>query len=277
MDVRETYTRTAETNEKFQRSYTRTFRVVTDDPHIGPAVVRESVGIAIGETYSTGSEYDDGAYCLNKSASCTSEDGKQWVVTVSYGPPPDPENPNNESPTLQPPEMSWSFDPRQRPIEVDIEGRTICNTVGDPFATAVLRDDSRPVLSVVRNEAFFNAPMAWMLRDTVNSDAFLGAPAGTVKVSNISSQRQFSSEFGFYWKTSYEFTYDADGFDTKLVNAGLRALDDEGNLKNILVQGTPISEPVLLSEQGEQLDPNAPPHILKFKVYNETSFGVFNF
>lgn len=279
VDIKETYTRTAETNERFQRSYTRTFRVLTDDPHTGPAIVREAVGIAVGDTYSTGTEYDDFAYCLNKSASCTSEDGKQWVVTVSYGPPPDSSDPNNvENPLLQPYEISWGFAQFERPVEYTIYGEPICNTLNDPFSTAIMRDDSRPVLSITRNEAFFPAGLAYLLRDCVNSDSFMGAGRGQAKVSNISSQRQFNTNFGFYWKTSYEFTFDAGGYDKFILNAGLREFDPQTRqIKNILSQGVPITEPALLDQFGRQLQPGTPPYIRRFKVYFEVPFSIFNF
>lgn len=278
VSVTELYTRSAETNEKFQRSYTRTFQVITSNPRTGPAVVREAVDIAVGDAYVTDTEYDDYAYCLNKSASCTSEDGKQWTVTLSYGPAPDPNTNDSENPLEQPYEISWSFAQFERPAEQTINGEPIVNVVGDPFSTAIMRDDSRPVLSITRNEAFFPAGLAYLLRDCVNSDTFMGAGQGQAKVSNISSVRQYSPTFGFYWKTSYEFTFDAGGYDKQILNQGLREKDQStGQIKNILSQGVPITEPVLLDQMGRELPAGAPPHFRRFKVYFEVPFSTFNF
>lgn len=275
VSVKELYTRTSEINEKGQRSYTRTFQVITDDQWTGPAVVREAVGIAVGDTYLTSTEYDDYAYCLSKSASCTAEDGKQWTVTVAYGPPPETDSQN---PLNDPPEITWSFSQFQRPAEQTRNGEAIVNVCGDPFANEISRDDSRPILSITRNEAFFSAALAYLYRDCVNSDSFMGASAGQAKVSNISSTRQFNPNFGFYWKTSYEFSFDAAGYEKQILNIGLRERDQNtGQIKHILKQGVPITEPVLLDQQGRELPSGNPPHFLKFPIYFEVPFAAFNF
>ena len=141
-----------------------------------------------------------------------------------------------------------------------------------------MRDDSRPVLTIVRNEASFNAGLAWLYRDCVNSDAFFDAGPGMVKVSNISATRKWNPLFGWYWPVSYEFTFDANGYAKYLLNQGFRELDsDTGKLKLVTVNGVPVSEPVLLSKKGQVMPPNSPPYGLKFDIYYEASFGVFNF
>lgn len=273
VSVKETYIRTAETNEKFQRTYTRTFTVITDDPWTGPAVVREAVPIAIADTYDTGTEYDTGAYCLTKNATCTADDGKQWTVTANYGPPP--ENTAGD-PLSKPWEIDWSFAPYERPADQDSNGAPIVNTVGDPFSTATMRDDSRPVLTIVRNEATFSPALAYLYRDTVNSDDFFGASPGQVKVSNISGKRDFDPIYGFFWAVTYAFTFDAAGYSKFILNQGFRELDtNTGKLKNVTVQGVPVSEPVLLSKKGQAMPPNSPPFYCQFDLYFQAAFQPF--
>jgi len=276
MEVTELYTRTSELNEKGQRTYTRTFLVVTDDPDIGAGVVREAVGIARGQTYETSTEYDNFAFCKSISASCKDDDGKGWTVTVSYGPPEAGQENPTENPLAAPASVAWSFAQFERPVDKTVDGEAIVNSAGDPFANEIMRDDSRPVFSYSRNEASFNASLAYSYRDTVNSDSFMGAGPGQVKVSNISGARQYDANYGYYWQVTYEFQFSADGFEKKIVSAGLREKNDDGKLENILVQGKEINDPALLDKKGKKVPPGGPPHIHEFKVYNETSFSAFN-
>lgn len=274
--VTPTWNRSSDLNEKGERTYTLTYYVETDDPEIGAGVVREAVGWVRGEPYQTSTEFDNGAFCVGINASCKDDDGLGWTVTVNFGPPPQGQDSPTENPLNQPSQVAWSFAQFERPVDKTVDGEAIVNTAGDPFANEILRDDSRPVLAFTRNEASFNASLAYSYRDTVNSDPFMGAAPGQVKVSNISGARQFDPNFGFYWTVSYEFMFSADGFEKKIVSAGLREKNDQGKPANILVQGQPINDPALLDKKGKQLKPGAPPHIQEFKIYNETSFSAFN-
>jgi hypothetical protein len=268
----EIYDRQSSINEKGETTYQRLFQVVTTNPKDGAYLARIAPGVAVGDQYATTTEFDTNAFCLGIQTRCTAEDGKTWETTVDYGPAPDAgQNPLNE-----PPEVSWSFAQFEREIDRDINGRAIANSAGDPFLNQLVRDDSRPILSVTRNEAFFNAQLAYWYRDVVNSDPFFGANPGQVKVSNISASRQFSDQIGFYWKVSYEFAFNAEGWRKKVLSMGLREKKN-GKLQNILVNGTPITEPMLLGQNGEQLAQNGTPYALEFDVYNKAPFSVFGF
>lgn len=274
--VHQKWNRSSDLNEKGERTYTLTYDVETDDPETGAGAVREAVGWFRGEPYSTSTEFDPGAFCVGINSSCKDDDGLGWTVTVNFGPPPQGQDSPTENPLNQPAQVSWSFSGFTRPVDQTIDGEAIVNTAGDPFANAIERDDSRPLLSISRNEASFNASLAYSYRDTVNSDSFMGAGPGQVKVSNISGDRQYDPNFGFYWTVSYEFEFNSEGFETKIVAAGLRQKGDNGKPENILVQGQPINDPMLLDKKGKQLKPGAPPHVQEFKIYNETSFSAFN-
>ncbi len=269
ISIHEMPSRSFQLNSSWERNYKHIVQVITDDKYDTAVDVFEAVGITIADVHPL----DSGAYCLAVDINCTEEYGKKWLCNYDYGAPPEGQNPG-EDPTLQPPEFSWTGIQFERPVDFDRDGKAIVNKAGDVFQTAVMRDDSRPMLQVVRNELTFNPALAWRLRDVVNSSEFLGAPAGKVKSSYPTASRKWSNEYGFYWVVTYQFTFDSDGFSKKLLNQGLREkIEDE--LKNIMVQGVPITEPVLLDESGKQAEPDAPPVVLDFDVYNEVDFGVF--
>lgn len=180
------------------------------------------------------------------------------------------------NPLNKPYEVNWSFAQFEREIEQDINGKAIANSAGDPFLLRLTRDDSRPILQVSRNEPSFNAQLAYWYRDVVNTDSFFGADAGQVNVSNISASRQFNTNIGFYWKVSYEFAFNAEGWKKKVLSQGLMEKKN-GKLQNVLVNGTPITEPVLLAQDGSKLQENGTPYILEYEVYNKAPFSAFGF
>lgn len=260
--------RQASINSKYEPSYTHTYLVETDDPYTSPAAVRNSVGFGIGDSYT----YDANAKCTSVSASCTSEDGLWWTVTVEFGKWEEkPENPLDK-----PLEIEWSFAQFEKDVDEDVDGKAVVNKAGDPFLETIKKDDSRPILSITRNEASFNYALAYQYRDVVNRSPFYGAPKGTVKVSNISSSRQFDANFGYYWTTKYEFSFALEGWKKKVLNVGMREKDGNKR-KNVLVNGVPVNDPVPLDKDGKVMPPGNPPLVLEFKVYPEADFSVFNF
>ena len=177
----------------------------------------------------------------------------------------------------EPPEIQWGFAQFQRNTDRAIDGTAIVNSAKDPFSDPVEIDDSRPVLSVTRNELTFNSSLAYIYRDAVNSDVFQGAAKGQVKVSNISSTRvkHPNTSIGFFWKTSYEFHFNPNGWDRYILDQGYRELKS-GKKQNIMVQGVIVQEPALLDGAGLQLPPAGTPKFKKFKVYPELPFSIFN-
>jgi len=257
-------TRSFSVTEKNEHNYTLTWQVISDDPYESPSTVAASVGVSIGDSLGF-------AKCKQISSDCVSDDGLQWKVTASFG-----KVENQGSPLNDPPEIQWGFEQFQRIIDRDINGTAILNSADDPFQQPIEIDDSRPSLTISRNEANFNASLAFQYRDAVNSTGFFGTGPGMVKVSNISSSRQFDQQIGFYWKTTYEFHFNPQGWDKIILDQGFRE-KIQGRKKNILVAGVPIQEPTLLNGFGTQLAVGAQPRFKTFRVYPRLPFSVFNF
>lgn len=268
ISVRELKERQGSIDQAGKTSYSRVFRVETNDPDDGAKTARIAVGISVGDLYATPNESDSNAYCTSVSANCVSDDGLSWEVTVEYGPLPD-------NPLTEPVQYAWSFQQFEKPTDFDVFGNAIVNSAGDPFAEAVTKDDSRPVLTITRNEpAPFAADLAYLYRDAINATPYLGAGPGQVKVSNISATSQHDDFWGEYVQVQYEFHFSAEGWDKRILDAGFRE-KIEGELKNILVQGVPASEPVLLDGNGRKLPSDKPPVVRKYQVYPKAPFSIF--
>jgi hypothetical protein len=256
-------------NSQFARTYLITYRVITDDKFNAGYVARTAVPFVIGQDYVFGGEFDTGAFCLDINADEDGDDGKQWLVKCQFGPRPQLE----ENPFLQPWEISLDGQNIEVPYQIDVTGRPVVNTVGDPFSTATMKQMNQPVLSITRNEASFN-PALTLFANTINSDVFYGGAPGTVFANMPKQNRQFSATYGFFFQTSYSFVYSPDGWDQTLINQGFRARNPRGVLKNILVQGVPITEPALLDPAGNVLPRGVPPITLTFKPYNRMPFAA---
>src|SRR5262249_46326548 len=149
------------------------------------------------DTYTTSAEFDLGALCNSVTCEQNDDAPRRWVVTCEYGPPTVEQGQQQENPLLRPAVLTWGFTQNSRAVWKDVNGTPIQNSAGDAFDPPPEIDDSRPVLTVTRNEAGFNPAIAIQYQDAVNSDQFLGFNAGVVKINGISSTSQSENGIAF--------------------------------------------------------------------------------
>ena len=252
---------------KYKREWMVTFDLTGDDNGwIGSDAV-DAVGVYIGEPYGVNS------YCLGIDAKqVTNEDSFQWLVNADYGPYPESKNIN---PLLVPLEISWGAAQFQRTTIDDIFGNPILNTAGDSYEPIDV-DDSRLILTVVRNEVAYDPQLAAAYKDAINADEFLGAPKYTIKASPVQTQRIEDQIFGVYYRSTYTFHYNPDTWKKKLLCRGLHYLVD-GKKHNCMIQRVEVTEPVHLDKDGRQLEPGGTPYYQTFRIYKELPFSTFNF
>jgi hypothetical protein len=265
------------------RSYTRTWIVLTDDPRVGPKAVLDAVPVLTGQTYDDGFEQDGRAFCVSVSATCTEEDGMQWEVVAEYGAFDAVEFPEN--PLSRDPEISWEYQRTQEAVdrepgdpEADPPPKQIKNSAGDSFDPPLLRDVRKPILKLTRNEANFDPLLAFTFHDKVNSNPFFGADPGYVKIEGITPQRVHNPAIGWYWTVQYEFLFDTRTHDPQVLNQGFKRLDDEG--ERVLCtdnNGEVVTSPVWLDEDGQQIPPDGDPVYLQFQIYERIDFSFLNF
>lgn len=282
LSIDELHERSGEINEKWERTYTRTFRVIMSETADGPsqAILAVTTGfdIRLQVPYEAGNDADFLAFCKRIRAESVQSDGVEYKVTVEYGPfdlVRDVENPLDA-----PPEVSWTFAQFERPVDQDVNGNPIVNTAGDPFDPPLMRDDSRPVLEIVRNEPSFDPNLAKGYKDRVNTDVFFDQAPGTVKVANITGRRKYNQNIGLYYEVKYEFAFQDEGWSSNVLNAGLRQIDNSTNPPGrspILIKGVPATEPIPLDNNGEPLGPDDEPVFLNFMTYNQVPFAELGF
>jgi hypothetical protein len=77
---------------------------------------------------------------------------------------------NDLDPLKEPPEVQWDPAEISFPVDVDVDGRPIVNTAGDPFEPPTRRIKFKR-LTIVRNELYFNLAKSTTFEDSVNSTA----------------------------------------------------------------------------------------------------------
>lgn len=268
------------------RQYSLEVLIVTDDPTMGPRALLKNLGIKNGDNYqfplyqpgtvnknANPSEYDLSSFVQSLDIKEEASDGKQWRATIQYGPfdwtgqggySGSGAEDSVQSPFAIPPQVRWSSAKYEQFCNFDNQGKKICNTAGDPFDPTLKRDDSRPVLTVVQNQEFFDIGSVQQYKDAVNSDVFLGFVPNTVKCQDITAERMYSADWGYYWQVTYVFeirpivyasdgkTVISNGWTELVLNAGTRELKMGATDQTpILINGAPITTPVLLSQSGQ--------------------------
>jgi len=287
------------------RSYTLKLKAFAGSKYAGPVQVIGALPVRIGDTYqfplATGVPYenDTGSFVQSISAVNASEDGLQWDVTIEYGPYDVAHQLGTSDisqgiidPTDRAPEVYYDkakykrTKPEDESVNLNEEGQNTggkpyINTVGDPLLDPPDTEETRPTLKFIRNEATYNDSYAAQYKDTVNSDEFLGYPPNTVKCADISAERIYDADWGYFFRVTYDFEFrdddDGNGYSKLILNAGYRQLvNGTGEPVNVTdANGNTVTDAVPLQENGSY-SPSADPYFLTFQEFAQLTFADLN-
>lgn len=294
------------TNDMGKRSYTRAFKIDTDDILDDAYAAGSVVGLPlIGDSYPS----DLNAYCHSVDIKCT-DPWRGWVYTANYRTndnassesgggsnpnAPDPikdQNPENDTDGV-----SWSSEQYQVLATTGFLNNAgaripIVNTAGDPFDPAAVKDDSLWVATIVTKKKLgINRVKTWVNR--VNKGAFnidgLAVEERQARIRSVSiSGPEFRNQFRFNTTTilieinlGAKFVEDSKSTDLTLINVGFRELvagnrvamtdlDEDGN-------AIPIAAPVGLDINGVRLAVNVPLIERNYRVYDLLDFSLLPF
>lgn len=235
--------RSFDLGDGYTRSYERQFRVITTSTLDGPIVVTTVSGIPrMYDAYQSASddEEDADALCRRVRATQSGDDPYEWTVVCEYnnrtsdpalisqdgGKPfkgsKEPGTGDVQSADVSPlnklPDIRWSFRKYTVPAEFGLIENPIDHTwtenVADPvvnsankkFDPPIEKEDSRLVLTYVRNEPAFEPAIAWQYADSINSAIWLGFPPKMVKCTGIGGVRKFENK-QLFWEITYEFEF----------------------------------------------------------------------
>ena len=274
-------------NALWQRTYTRVWRVITDNPTDGVLTVASAVDPitsvqipSIGASYNAGgSEVDHGAFIQDLAIDEESEDGLSWLVKASYG--PYDASTFKSDPTQWPIKVTIGGDRYERVVLYDQAGNPILNSAGDAFEEPITIDESRTKIVVVRQElcSTFDLTLAESFRDTLNEALWNGFDPKTVKVGIIATgENQYDTNNEvWYFSVTYPFEVNRDGWKKKLLDQGFAYLDGSGKLRQLLgSDGHPLKEPTLLDGSGHQLASGGTPVYIEADVYSAIDWNPLN-
>ncbi len=289
--------RSAGERDSAEREYERVFQVLTSSNLIAGGIVTLATGIPRRwDPYITTLESDTGALCRDVHAEQDQDDPTVWKVTAKFSSKAgghdqknkDHPDQQDKDPAARPAIIEWRQEMFQRAImeppdgveELPGQPAALTNSANDYYDPPIEIDDSRPTLTVTRNENDFDDVMATRFTNAINKDSVWGYLPGKWKCQGIQSTREYE-EGKFFYKVIYTFHYRDDGWDLKILDQGYNELGDAG-LDGVRprraifdeINGTPISCPVLLDGNGKRLPNKAgnAPQFRTYAVYRKLNF-----
>lgn len=234
--------------------------------------VANQLGVYPGATYSFAGTFDDAKGVASLRVTQRSDSPYVWDVSATYS------DEYNVDPDLydlrpweRPVDIVWSTAEVEDAIEEDVDGEPIVNAAGDPFDPPYTRQRVRKVVTLTRNERFFQ-PSQLDYKETLNKEEFLGLPAKTCKMVDIRAQLRLEGRARF-WQVTYTVHIDEKeklveddegelvsddppnyiGWKARLLNIGLNEV--VGGVKRpIFLQGQRVQVPQLLDADGARQD-----------------------
>jgi len=229
----------------------------TDDPDDTLIVARQASGIPrVRQPYST---LDPQLRCVSVNPRALSPTLVE--VTCNYA-----TGDKSIDPLDEPPKRSWGSIVSEQPIDHDINGKPLVNTAGEPFDPPITIPVYDDVLRIVRNEATYDNFRMRRYRNSLNMYPFMGWPALTCKMVEISAEEIVEADWTYY-QVTYEIHMRADedengnlvAWKRRVLNRGFRRFlrpEEEGYPGFIAIkdaEGEPVSEPVLLNLEGNDV------------------------
>lgn len=264
-------------NADGHREYTRVFKVRVNDKRIGVNRVCRAPGIPdplSPYVMADGGDQDLHARAVRYSAErLDSTESLEWLVTVQYstrmpegGIPLIAGLGINErgfqnQPDLVPAKFRWTTETTTEAPPYDLEGRAFTNSARSPLTPAPTVEIQRPVLTMVRNELRVTREGISVYAGSVNAQPFLGAPARTVKITNIDAEEMEIGDI-MYWRVTYKIVFNRPKWKKQL------AFDFWSGK---LLPFDPNAEDADLGEELEEWDPQ----FLDAGLTQRYTFGPF--
>lgn len=208
---------------------------------------------------------------------------------ATYAATPRPQNETEDETVLPwqiPTELNYATVKSEEPTDIDADGNPIRNNGTDEPIEGITRQVSDQV--IIATKAFINYEPAvnYLFYDSVNDAAFLGFPAGTVKLDDIDPTPSYHDN-QLYYKVTTKFVVRkpfnvpaAEAWYKRLpvrgfyefnsaLNKVIRAVDDENK---------PVSTPVYLDKDtGVRIPVGDPIQFRTVKIYESKDFSQLGY
>ena len=299
LSVTETWSGETGTNDKsLERTYARTFRVITNNPLHTVVDIGNAPGIPIlWNRYPS----DPVCYCEKVNVKRTRSSREVWEVTASYTNKIDEEDEPEENPLARPWKLSWASQTFQKVAErgikretIDAQGTTIVaapagdiegpiiNSAGDQFDPPVQIEASNWALTAKKNIA--SVP-TWLMdfRDSLNDSQITIAGVtfekNELRINSMSiGEYAIENDIGYFpfeiqiaqkSETWTRELLDQGTHEIKTVNVG--GVSTDSRVRIVDKKGQHVTEPIRLDGEGKKLEPDTAPVedsiFIRYQVY----------
>lgn len=188
----------------------------------------------------------------------------------------------NSSPIDTAVSIEWGGITTDEAIDQDWDGKAIVTKNNEPIQglTERLTDD---VVTIQRNFLTINRYALRAYRRAVNSDEFLGWPAGTARIIDDNAKAVFVDGVVAYWQVRVVIQF-REPFRTTAERAWYKRVRHEGFLVRDsagaephiawdIPTKAPVTKPILLKEDGTRETDPAAAHWLEFKTLGSLPFN----
>ena len=201
-----------------------------------------------------------------------------WIVEVvyegKYGPFGVNDSPLNERPIIK-----FGKTESEEAIDQASDGAPICTVNGEPIE-GVTKTISDVTISIDRNYAGVDLAATYQYLHSVNSDTFVGFAPGVVRLTDFSADQVWDEEAGGYWKVHAGFqcrwpynTTAAKAWYARVLHEGYQ-VKVGSVIQHALLEGQPVSKPVLLKSDGTYESTPASAHWLEFQIYQSLPYNA---
>jgi hypothetical protein len=273
--------RATEYNDRAVRRYTRKFFVLTDTANDGPLTVRIASGIPRLTTpyVEPNGVTDLGSICVNIRTEQRADNPFLWDVTCEYSSESERPDRMQDNPIARPTDISGDWETFQVPVVNDVvNGNLVGNSAGQAFQPFFMKDQSRFILTMERNELNPDFVGLSLYADKINNDVFFGYDPLTVKCRPIRWRRMFENGL-YYFRMTYQFAIRQETWLLQCLDQG-KAVRKAPNNNTLLAvvddQGKAVSNDVPLNGQGGLLQFGQEPVVLTFNQYLAVPFANLN-
>lgn len=281
-----------------QRTYTRTFEVLTDDDDDGPAVAGGNVLLPrLGDSHPEDSQ----AVVVAVRPSQDGAEPRRWVVSIDYDTQPElPEalQPSGgaeqdvadvpDSPLDRRPVWKFSFQQTTEvatkgypvsPLGVGLVEEAIQTSAGMPFDPPVTIEVSRPVVTVTIQVPDLSPSYLLDVQDATNNAPWKGIPERCAKCVGVEAGSGFENGV-FFWTITYTFAIKWDTWDIRVLDAGYHQLvhNSQANptdyVAGIVDPNGHNDGPWPLDGMGHKALPGADPVFLRYVVFRQADFAT---
>lgn len=272
-------------DEEGHRTYTVDLHVKTTDPLDGPQIVMSCPDLyQPGDVYDCDNDLDSWAFCTPELSCRIHRDENEgeptldWIVTQTFTTKPRKrcQETSIENPLLEPYTISGDFVHQTKEMVKDRFGNPLNYTNHEQIrGSQVERKYSYPTINIGINFSVIPFSTYVLLINRLNDATLWGVPRRCIRLSDVKWERLLYGVCFYYYKTTYTFEVNIDGFDEEIQNVGTTVLKEGGNVENPK-DFTPYKDPLtdengvaLLGLDGKAIDDIADAVYLKPEIEKE--------